>query len=108
GTLLVVGGGPGELLGAVNRPLDLVALPIGGPVEARVAALIAPGGDDRADAPSAQVGAHRRVAEALVARHAPRPDSRASSPSPFDLAALHHHPHAARLVPLAAPHAHHQ
>src|SRR5262249_14743512 len=107
GSRLVAGGDPAELLEAVNRPLDLVALPIGGPVEARVAALIAPGGGDRADAPSAQVGAHRPVAEAPVARHAPRPDSRAAPPSPVDLAAPHQHPDEARLVPLAAADGHH-
>jgi hypothetical protein len=50
-TFLVASGDPAELLKAVDGPLDLIALPVRGSVEARVAALIAPGGDDRANTP---------------------------------------------------------
>src|SRR5919199_239868 len=76
GALVVAGGQGAELLAAVDQPLDPVAQPVHGAVEAAAAALRPQPGDGVADAAPSAVGAPRPPGVAPVAYHPTRAQTR--------------------------------
>src|SRR5689334_9590301 len=79
GALFVAGGDAAELLEAIDQPLDEVAPPIRLTVEARLAALVALGRNDRCDPAAADPAARCRAAVAFVARHTARAQPRSTA-----------------------------
>src|SRR5919199_6517528 len=69
GALVVAGGQGAELLAAVDQPLDPVAQPVHGAVEAAAAALRPQPRDGVADTTPPTVGPPRAAGVALVAHH---------------------------------------
>jgi hypothetical protein len=74
---------------APTGPLHLIALPIGGLVEAGLAGLVGLGRDHRPDATPAQVAPQAGVAVALVTSHRVRAQPGPAPAGPLDRPGLH-------------------
>ena len=100
-TLLIPGGQPPELLAAIDEPLNLVPLPVDGPIEWSGAMLIDLARNGDPDPMLAGILPDFLAAIALVTHEAMGPTFGAAAPRPLDRSLLHQLGEDHGFVPLA-------